>query len=104
MSTFRALLTGRRAAHSLSSLLVQLCTQVDHSCEFSLPHSRHDRGLQWPSNDGLAQRLKDMLEDPKQGLVYIVVDTLLVAECFNRGIPSPREQVLKIVKELIDLL
>ena len=46
--------------------------------------------------------LKDMLTLPGQGEIYIVVDAL--DECPNfSGYPTPREQVLMIMQELIDL-
>ncbi len=48
------------------------------------------------------QCLKDMLTIPNQLPLYIVLDAL--DECPNLyGIPSPREQVLSLVRELIDL-
>ena len=46
--------------------------------------------------------LKDILSLPGQGEMYIVVDAL--DECPNfSGYPTPREQVLTIVQELIDV-
>ena len=50
----------------------------------------------------MIQCLKDMLALSHSQPVYIILDAL--DECQNwPGIPSPREQVLAIVKELIDL-
>jgi hypothetical protein len=58
--------------------------------------------MQQPSEGDLIQCLKKMLALPDQGKVYIVVDAL--DECPNKpGIPSKREKVLQLVKELIDL-
>lgn len=87
----------------VASLLIQLCVQADHFCEllYSL-YSIHDRGYQQPSDDELVDCSKDMLKDPGQGPVYIVVDAL--DECPNsHGIPPPRQQVLRIMEELINL-
>jgi hypothetical protein len=87
----------------LASLLIQLCVQSDGFCEIlSSLYSDHDHGLQQPSDDALARCLKDMLELPGQSPFYIIIDG--VDECPNsHGLPSPREQVLKVVKDLIDL-
>jgi hypothetical protein len=87
----------------LSSLIIQLCTQADHFCEvLSSLYSTHDRGFRQPDDEALAQCLKDMLEDTKQAPVYLVIDAL--DECpDSHGLPSPRAQALKVVKELIDL-
>ena len=50
----------------------------------------------------MIQCLKDMLTIPNPRPVYITLDAL--DECPNwPGIPSPREQVLALVKELVDL-
>jgi len=87
----------------LSSLLVQLCTQSDHFYGIlSYMYARHDRGLEQPSEDALAQCLRKMLEDPNQAPVFLVVDAL--DECpISRGILTPRAQVLEIVRVLIEL-
>ncbi len=48
------------------------------------------------------RRLKDMLTFPDQGPVYLILDAL--DECPNTsGVPSFREQVLDLVKDLVDL-
>ena len=48
------------------------------------------------------QCLKEMLRSPGQGTVYIVMDAL--DECPNKpGMPSPREEVLKVIEELVGL-
>ena len=86
----------------LSSLLVQLSDQSDTFFDalFSL-YSAHKNGSRTPSDDSLAVCLKDMLmiaEVP----IYLVVDAL--DECPNDlGIPSSRERVLELVKELVEL-
>jgi hypothetical protein len=87
----------------LSSLLVQLSNRSDNFCTILLElYSAHDHGSQQPSEDALRGCLKDMLTLPGQGEIYIVVDAL--DECPNSsGYPTPREQVLMIIHELVDL-
>jgi hypothetical protein len=96
--------TGKQDARNLlSSLLIQLCQQSDKFSELISPHhSFHGNGSKQPSEDVLLECLKAMLTLPGQGEIYIVVDAL--DECPNfSGYPTPREQVLMIVQEIIDL-
>jgi NACHT domain len=85
----------------LSSLLVQLCHQSDSYCDVLLEfYSEHAKGSRSPSDDALAERLKDLLKLPGLAPVYIIVDGL--DECpKTSAIPSPRADVLKLLKELI---
>ena len=87
----------------LSSLLVQLCHQSDSYCHIlSSFHSEHANGSQHPSDDELVQCLKDILKDPGQAPVYLIVDGL--DECSNASdMPSPREKVLTLFEELVGL-
>jgi len=87
----------------LTSMLVQLCDQSDPYCDvLSELHSAHHRGSQDPSDNALAQCLKLMLTLPGQAPVYIVIDAL--DECPNpTGMPSPRDKVLGLMEELVDL-
>jgi hypothetical protein len=87
----------------LSSLLVQLCEQSDaYSTILSDFYVAHGRGSQHASDDELLACLKGMLRLPGQAAVYIVIDAL--DECpTTTGLPSPREKVLKLVKELVNL-
>jgi hypothetical protein len=87
----------------LSSLLVQLSNRSDNLCTIlSKLYSAHDRGSEQPSEDALMECLKDMLKLPGQGEIYIVMDAL--DECPNfSGYPTPREQVLMTMQELVDL-
>ena len=87
----------------LSSLLIQLSNQSDNFSKIlSRLYSTHARGSRAPSDDILIQCLKDILTLPGQGEIYIVVDAL--DECPNSsGYHTPREQVLEIIKELVDL-
>jgi hypothetical protein len=87
----------------LLSLLIQLSTQSGPCCDV-LHHLylEHDKGARAPSDAVMAQCLKDMLAIPNQPPIYLILDAL--DECPNSyGIPSPREQVLTFVKELMNL-
>ena len=95
---------GKQDARSLlSSLLIQLCLKSDKFSEIiSSLYSTHGNGSRQPSEDVLLESLKDMLKLPGQGELYVVVDAL--DECPNvSGFPTPREQVLKVVQELVKL-
>ena len=87
----------------LSSLVVQLCAKSDPCYEIlSRLFSKHDSGLRLPDDDALTQCLKDMLNLPGQPPIYIIVDAL--DECPNSpGAPSPRELVLDLIEDLVDL-
>ena len=87
----------------LSSLLSQLSDQSDISFGilFSL-YSAHKQGSEQPTDDSLSQCLKDMLKVTGQVPIYLIIDAL--DECPNdSGIPSSRQRVLKLVKELVVL-
>jgi hypothetical protein len=95
---------GKQDARSLlSSILIQLSQQSDKFSEaLSAHYSTHGNGSRQPSEDVLMQCLKNMLTLSGQGEIYIVVDAL--DECPNSsGYPTPREQVLMILQELIGL-
>ena len=87
----------------LPSLLIQLSSQ-SRPCHdvFSRLYSAHSNGAKQPSDSVMIQCLRDMLALPHSRPVYIILDAL--DECPNwPGIPSPREQVIALVKELVDL-
>ena len=87
----------------LSSLLVQLSDSSDVYLDtlFSL-YSAHKEGSEKPANDSIGRCFKDMLTITGQAPIYLVIDAL--DECPNdSGIPSPREKVLDLVKELVEL-
>jgi hypothetical protein len=84
----------------LSSLLAQLCHQSDsYSNVLSKLYTEHSNGLRHPSDDVLAECLKDLLSLPGHAPVYLIVDAL--DECPNTSIPSPRDEVLDLIEELI---
>ena len=86
----------------LSSLLVQFSNLSDNFCAtLSRFYLSHDRGSQQPSEDAIMDRLKDVLKLRKRE-IYIVVDAL--DGCPNpSGCPTPQEDVLAIMEELVDL-
>ena len=94
--------TGKQDRRGLiSSLLTQLCTGPRHSYNIlSKLYEAHQNGSRQPSEVDLIRCLKDVLALP--GKVYIIVDA--VDESPNKpGIPSPREKVLQLVEELVNL-
>ena len=92
----------RRLRGLLSSVLVQLCHQSDSYCDIlSEFYLEHGNGSQHPSDDELVQCLKNVLELPGQAPVFLILDAL--DECPETSdIPSPREEVLKLVEGLIE--
>jgi hypothetical protein len=87
----------------LPSLLIQLSCLSRPCCDIlSRLYSMHSNGSQKPSDSAMIQCLKDMLALPHSQPVYIILDAL--DECPNwPGIPSAREQVLALIKELVGL-
>jgi len=87
----------------LSSLLVQLCHESDAYCAIlSDFYLAYGNGLKYASDSELVQCLNTMLKLPKQTTVYIVIDGL--DECStSTGLPSPRDNVLAFVEELVTL-
>ncbi|KAI9437138.1 hypothetical protein H4582DRAFT_2129543 [Lactarius indigo] len=62
----------------------------------------HDDGARQPSDSVLLQCLKEMLTLPDQGPVYLIMDAL--DECPDTSdVPSPREQLLDVLKDLVGL-
>ncbi len=87
----------------LPSLIIQLSNQSHRHCDIlnDLYH-KHQSGTQKPSEVELIQCLKDMLVLPNQQPVYIIVDALDESPDTS-GLPSPRERVLDLVKQLVEL-
>ena len=87
----------------LPSLLIQLSAQSEprHNILSQL-YLAHDSGEKKPSITVMTQCLKAMVTISDQRPIYIILDAL--DECPNSsGIPSPREQVLSLVKGLVNL-
>jgi hypothetical protein len=93
----------QKLGNLLPSLLVQLSARSDPCCDIlSQLYSSHDRGVRKPSDRTMVECLKEMLIAEAQGPTYIVMDAL--DECpITSTIPSPREEVLEFVEELLGL-
>jgi hypothetical protein len=93
----------------VSSLITQLCTRRSHRSYDVLSsfYEAHENGSREPSEVDLIRCLKNVLKISGQGRVYVIVDAVdecAVNECPNNpGTPSPRENVLRLIKELVDL-
>lgn len=87
----------------VSSLLIQLSARSALCYDIlSSLHLRHENGERAPNVNVLIECLKEMLRMLHQYPTYIILDAL--DECpISPGIPSPREQVLTLVKELVIL-
>ena len=87
----------------LSSILVQLSTCSNAFCDvLSRCYVEHDDGARPASDTDMTKCLKEMLTLPLQGPVYLIMDAL--DECPDTyDVPSAREQVLDLVKELVSL-
>jgi hypothetical protein len=85
------------------SILWQLAAQSDLCWDLlSQLYSEHDDGKQRPSEGTLSQCLKEMLFLSTKGSVHIIIDAL--DECPNNsGMPTPREKVLGLVRNLAGL-
>ena len=87
----------------LSSLLFQLSDQsATYGDILSRLYSAQRNSSHSPSDNDLARCLEDMLRFPGQAPVYLVIDAL--DECPNSfDTPSPRENVLNLVEQLVNL-
>jgi len=85
----------------LSSVLFQLCNQsYSYYAILSTFYSTYHDGARSPSDDELIWYLKDLLKLPGQAPVYLIVDAL--DECPNTSLPSHRDQILVLLKDLVD--
>ena len=87
----------------LLSLLSQLSARSDLCCDMlHRVYVTHENGAHKPTDDVLIQCLKDSLASSIDLPIYVIIDAL--DECPNTfGMPSPRELVLGLVKELVGL-
>src|SRR5580698_5421635 len=87
----------------VTSLLTQLSARSSPCCDIlSDLYLSHDNGNNQPSDSHLAEGLKKMVILPDQPPIYLIIDAL--DESSNTsGISSPREMVLELLKELVDL-
>ena len=87
----------------LPSLLTQISARSSHRCDIlSKFYLAHDNGKNQPSDSILTKCLKDMLMLPDQPPIYLIMDGLDESP-ITSGIPSARESVLQLLKELVDL-
>ena len=95
---------SKQGSHDLvPSLLTQLSAHSTSRCEIlSELYSVHDNGKKQPSDSALTKCLKDMLALTDQRPIYLIMDALDESPN-SSGIPSPRERVLQLLKELVDL-
>lgn len=93
----------QRLRDLVSSLLAQLSTLLGPRRDIlSDLYLAHDQGSNQPSDSTLVECLKRMLTLSDQRPIYLIMDAL--DESPNTpGIPSPRETVLQLLKELVDL-
>ena len=87
----------------VTSLLIQLsASSVPRYDILSDLYLAHDEGKKQPRDSKLVECLKQMLTLPDQRPTYLVIDALDESPNTS-GIPSPREAVLQLVKELVEL-
>jgi hypothetical protein len=87
----------------VSSLLTQLSACSGPCCDIlSDLYSTHEKGKNQPSDSFLVKCLKEMVILPDRRPIYLIIDAL--DESSDRsGISSPRDVVLQLLKELVDL-
>ena len=87
----------------LPSLLIQLSARSYARCDIlSELYSLHDRGVQKPNDHSMIKCLKEMLSLDEEGPTYIIMDA--IDECpLTSSVPSPREEILELVEELVGL-
>ncbi|KAI0300181.1 hypothetical protein BC826DRAFT_1102274 [Russula brevipes] len=102
-----AIIQDIMALHEAGSALIAYfyCDFLNLNLSFDALSSlylKHDEGTRQPSDASLIQCLKEVLSLPNQHPIYLVVDAL--DECpHSSGLQSPREQVLDLVNDLVDL-
>ena len=88
----------------LPSLLIQLSARSDPCCDIlSQLYLTHDRGVLKPSDQAMVECLKKMLSLELQPPIYIILDALDECPVTSTAPPSPREEVLEFVDELVAL-
>ena len=95
---------NKQSCHDLLlSLISQLSTRSSPCCDvLRRVYKTHEDGTRQPSDDTMKECLKEMLRLPGQGPIFIILDAL--DECpDSSGFPSPRDEVLQLVEELVDL-
>ena len=96
--------TDKQHPHNaLPSILTQLSASSDRCCDIlSHVYKEHNDGVYKPSASTMIGCLKEMLALSGQSPVYLILDAL--DECpITHGIPSARQQVLTLLKDLVGL-
>jgi hypothetical protein len=85
------------------SIISQLCAQSDLCSDtLSRIYLAHDEGARNPSDETLTNCLTKMVSLPDERPIYLIVDAL--DECPNNsGMPTPREEALDLVENLVNL-
>ena len=85
------------------SIISQLCDQSSLCCDtLSRVYLAHNKGAQKPSDETLTKCLAEMVSLPLQVPIYLIVDAL--DKCPNNsGLPTPREEVLDLIDNLVGL-
>jgi hypothetical protein len=93
----------QRRRDFVSSCLTQLSAQsIRYRDIVHRLYLAHYSGRQPPSDGVLTECLKDILLLPSSDPLFIVMDA--IDECPNSsGVPSPREQIMGLVEELVNL-
>jgi hypothetical protein len=87
----------------VTSLLTQLSACSVPCCDIlSDLYSAHGNGNSQPSDNILAKCLKQMVMLPDHRPIYLIIDALDESPDTS-GISSPREMVLQLLKELVDV-
>jgi hypothetical protein len=95
---------SKQTCHDLlRSLVFQLSTDSGACCDvLHRVYETHKDGTQQPSDDTLKECLKQILRLLAPGTTFIVLDAL--DECpDSSAFPSPRDEVLQLVTELVGL-
>jgi hypothetical protein len=88
----------------LPSLLIQLSARSNPCCGIlSKLYLTHDRGVQKPSDQAMVECLKEMISVEAQSPIYVILDALDECPVTSTVPPSPREEVLEFVDQLIAL-
>jgi len=93
----------QKLSNLLPSLLIQLSARSSPCCDIlSRLYSVHDRGVRKPNDHVMKSCLKEMLALDVDRPTYIIMDA--IDECpLSTSVPSPREEVLELVNELVEL-
>ena len=95
---------GKQGLQDLArSLLIQLSAHMASRFDtLSNLYFAHEEGKIQPGDRELADCLKRMLKLPDQRPTFLIIDALDESPN-SSGIPSPREKVLQLVEELVEL-